>query len=73
MTKGALEAKSVKVSENQVAESIQRVVPVQYEQRRNDTMDRINPILYLAEYFGHKLHIDLNEKLKMFGVTHVVA
>ena len=28
---------------------------------------------YAALYFGHKLHIDQNEKLKMYGVTHVVA
>jgi hypothetical protein len=26
-----------------------------------------------ADYFGHKLHIDQNEKLVMFGVTHVVG
>lgn len=28
---------------------------------------------YNAEYVGHKLHIDQNEKLVMFGVTHVMA
>lgn len=32
-----------------------------------------NPIPYHAEYFGHKLHIDQNEKLVMYGVTHVCA
>ena len=26
-----------------------------------------------ADYFGHKLHVDQNEKLVMYGVTHVVA
>ncbi|WAQ94000.1 hypothetical protein MAR_006471, partial [Mya arenaria] len=30
----------------------------------------INPIPYFAEYFGHKLHTDQNEKLAMFGATH---
>ncbi|XP_052249306.1 uncharacterized protein LOC127857051 [Dreissena polymorpha] len=33
----------------------------------------LNPIPYYAEYFGHKLHMDQNEKLAMFGVTHVLA
>ncbi|XP_051536623.1 uncharacterized protein LOC127430693 isoform X1 [Myxocyprinus asiaticus] len=32
-----------------------------------------NPTPYNAEYMGHKLHMDQNEKLVMFGVTHVVA
>jgi len=32
-----------------------------------------NPIPYYAQYFGHKLHLDQNEKLAMFGVTHVLA
>lgn len=36
-------------------------------------MKNTNPIPYEAEYFGHKLHIDQNEKLVMFGVTHVIA
>ena len=41
-----------------------------------DTMhvvNRLNPIRYSANYFGHKLHIDQNEKLVSFGVTHIVA
>ncbi|KAF4114306.1 hypothetical protein G5714_004529 [Onychostoma macrolepis] len=33
----------------------------------------LNPVPYNAEYMGHKLHLDQNEKLVMFGVTHVVA
>ncbi|XP_077060356.1 uncharacterized protein LOC143712007 [Siphateles boraxobius] len=34
-----------------------------------------NPIQYNAihEYMGHKMHMDQNEKLVMFGVTHVIA
>lgn len=28
---------------------------------------------YNAEYVGHKLHIDQNEKLVMSGMTHVMA
>lgn len=33
----------------------------------------LNPIPYHAEYMGHKLHMDQNEKIGMFGATHVVA
>ena len=33
----------------------------------------MNPIPYHVEYFGHKLHMNQNEKLAMFGVTHVLA
>ena len=32
-----------------------------------------NPKVHKADYFGHKLHIDQNEKLVIYGVTHVVA
>jgi hypothetical protein len=28
---------------------------------------------YYAAYMEHKLHLDQNEKLTMFGVTHVIA
>lgn len=33
----------------------------------------LNPVPYNAEYVAHKLHMDQNEKLCMFGVTHVIA
>ena len=46
---------------------------MQYEQRRHDAVDRLNPSPYIALYFGHKLHLDQNEKLRMFGVTHIIA
>lgn len=32
-----------------------------------------NPKPYVALRFGHKLHMDQNEKLVRFGVTHVAA
>ena len=34
---------------------------------------KTNPIPYEAHHFGHKLHLDHNEKLVMYGVTHVIA
>ena len=36
-------------------------------------MRRFNPIPYNAQYFGHKIHIDLNEKLVDFGCVLVGA
>ena len=33
----------------------------------------VNPIPYFAQCFGHKIHLDQNEKLSMFGVTHVLG
>ena len=33
----------------------------------------LNPTPYYAEEFGHKLHMDQNEKLAIFGVTYVLA
>ena len=33
----------------------------------------LNPVPYHAGYFGYKLHVDQNEKLVMFGVTHICA
>ena len=70
MLKDLLESKGIKVSKTRVAKS---VATLQYEQRRHDAVDRLNPSPYIALYFGHKLHLDQNEKLKMFGVTHIVA
>lgn len=33
----------------------------------------LNPTPYQANYMGQKIHMDQNEKLAMFGVTHVIA
>ena len=71
--KGYLHSKGVFVSEKKVAQSLQRVAPESYEQQRQNTLDRTNPFPYNSMYFGHKLHIDQNEKLIMVGVTHFIA
>ena len=31
------------------------------------------PKVCKADYFEHKLHVDQNEKLLLYGVTHIVA
>ena len=47
--------------------------PRNAEARRQGTSRAVNVIPYRVEYFGRKLHIDQNEKLGMYGVTHVAA
>ena len=43
-------------------------IPLLFKGCRN-----LNPIPYHAEYMGHKLHMDQNEKMCMFGATHVAT
>lgn len=50
-----------------------RVAPIYSQQRRSYTYRQFNPMPYYAEYHGHKLHLDQNEKLVNFGITHVAA
>ena len=68
---GLLATQGFRISEQRVGESLQRVNPGYSHARRANTAQQINPIPYRADYFGHKLHIDQNEKLVMFGVTHI--
>ena len=59
----------VAIAEKRVGAALSMVSPWYTAQRRR----AVNPIPYRADYFGHKLHIDQNEKLVMCGVTHVAA
>ena len=65
MIKGYLESKLISVGESKVSKSLQRVAPNHYASRRSRTTDRTNPRPYFARCFGHKLHLDQNEKLIM--------
>ena len=49
------------------------VDPAYHIHRATMTYFRTNPTPYYASYFGHKVHVDQNEKLVMYGVTHVVT
>ncbi len=49
------------------------VDPTNHVNRSTLTYFQTNPSPYSAKHFGHKIHIDQNEKMIMFGVTHVVA
>ena len=60
-------------SERRVRESLSRVAPVYHHHRQRGIDRQINPHPYTAEYHGHKLHMDQNEKLAAYGVVHVCA
>ena len=69
---GLLAAEGVRISEQKVGQSLCRVAPENHQIRQSSTRQRLNPVPY-ANYFGHKTHIDQNEKLVMYGVTHICA
>ena len=68
MTKGYLLSKGFHVAENRVGDSLKGSVQRDTKQEEI-TVDRVNPMRYKATHFGHKLHLDQNEKLNMYGVT----
>ena len=70
---GLLSSKGMKISEQRVGEALKEVHPKYHQQRQRGTVQNLTPIPYKADYFGHKLHIDQNEKLGMYGVTHICA
>ena len=71
--KGYLASKGIRINKKKVADSLCRVAPESHERRRHSIVDTTNPVRYHASGFGHKLHLDQNEKLVMFGVTHVLG
>lgn len=68
-----LRSKGIRAGQRQIAEVLPSVCRHYHQQRLNRAEQQINPIPYTASYFGHKLHIDQNEKLVMFGVTQITA
>lgn len=70
---GLLRSEGVVVGEQRVRLAMRRVTPLYVERRRQQTYRQFNPRPYYAEYCGHKIHLDQNEKLVRYGVTHVAA
>ena len=70
---GLLASEGVRVAQNRVGKALRQVHPDYQQARRNRAERRLNPIPYHASHFGHKCHIDQNEKLVMYGVTHICA
>lgn len=67
--KGYLASQGLHLGEHCISSSLSRVDPQSHDRRRQDAIDRSNPKPYIANYFGHKIHLDQNEKLIHFGVT----
>ena len=63
----------IKVGETRVAKALKVASPINNQSRRSGASRAVNPIPYRADYFGHKIHFDQNEKLIAYGVTHVAA
>ena len=63
MLTGALRAQGVHASEMRVRRAIMEAYPVNHAIRVTNGHRRFNPVPYNSQYFGHKLHLNLNEKL----------
>ena len=75
MLKGYIDQKVNRAfaSECRVGSSSRHVVPYYHNHRQWGTERQLNPQPYTAEYHGHKLHMDQNEKLAAYGVVHDCA
>jgi len=73
MTGHLRHTRGLDIGVNRVGSSLKKVSPSYHTARQINTARLLNPIPYFAEYFGHKLHLDQNEKLSMYGVTEVIA
>ena len=45
----------MRISQNRIGKALATVAPNYHQRRRTTTARLINPILYRADYFGHKL------------------
>ena len=59
----------LRLGAHSVGRALKRVNPKQHRERQTSITLHLNPMLYFAEYFGNKLHLDQNEKLVRYGVT----
>lgn len=70
---GLLAGDGIRACQLRVGRSLQRIDPVNHHRRQTVSYRLLNPASYRSQYFGKKLHIDQNEILVMFGVTHICA
>jgi len=73
MVTGLLRSRGYRIGERVVRDNLCRVTPFYQQQRRQGSERLRNPSPYYAEYTGHKIHMDQNEKLAEYGVVHVLA
>ena len=70
---GFLASRGIKAGQRQIGKVLPKANPPYHTTRLNVAQQHLNPHPYVADYFGHKMHVDQNEKLVMFGVTHIAA
>lgn len=70
---GLLRSRGIHISQHRVSQSLSRVSPSAVRARRHFSSRHFNPLPYHALFYGEKLHLDQNEKLNRFGVTHILA
>jgi len=73
MMTGLIRSQGVVVGEQRVRTALHHTSPTYCTVRQQYSYRQFNPVKYYAQYFGHKMHLDQNEKLKDYGVTHVAA
>ena len=70
---GLLSSQGIHCSQLRIGAALKRITPEYHARRQANVHRQTNPVPYVANYFGEKLHIDQNEKLVLFGCTHVCA
>ena len=73
MVKGYKASCGITAGDKRIGKALSIVSPLYQVQRNTNTARQTNPYPYHADYFGHKLHMDQNEKLSMYGLTEVSA
>ena len=73
MLTGALLIKGIHVGETKIEKFLKEFNPNAQKARQYSAGRSLNPKVYKADYFGHKIHYDQNEKLGMYGIVHVCA
>ena len=70
MLTGALVSKGILVDERKVGKILKDINWNARKAREYSVGKRLNPKVYKADYFGHKIHYDQNDKLGMYKVVH---
>ena len=70
---GLLESQGCRVAESSVGDSFSGISQGHLTRRSIQSRHPKNPVPYTSRYFGEKVHIDQNEKVNLFGVTHTSA
>ena len=73
MVKGYMASCGITAGDKRIGKALSIVSPLYHVQRNTNSARQTNPYPYHADYFGHKLHMDQNEKLAMHGLTEVSA